>query len=67
MSDSAVADPLLGEAASGVTSPTPADPDQRDVGTPFARSLSLLLAVVSGVVLTLAFPGFVWRYLRRRP
>jgi apolipoprotein N-acyltransferase len=60
MSDSAVADPLLGEAAPGDTPATPADPEQRDVGAPFSRSLSLVLAVVSGAVLTLAFPPYGW-------
>ena len=57
MSDSAVADPALGESTA-----RPAVEDRApSVPGPLNRPLSLLLAVVSGGLLALAFPGFnVW-------
>jgi apolipoprotein N-acyltransferase len=56
MSDSAVADPALGQSTSR---PTPATSPSAPV--PLGRAWGLLLAVVSGGLLALAFPGFdVW-------
>jgi apolipoprotein N-acyltransferase len=60
MSDSAVADPAVGESAAEPTPrPAPGVPDRG--APPFGRVPALLLAVTSGLLLTLAFPGYnVW-------
>ena len=54
MSDSAVADPALGESTVQPSLPAPAPPVQ----APLARPFSLLLALAAGGTLALAFPGF---------
>ena len=54
MSDSAVADPAVGESTVQPARSVPAPPLQ----APLARPISLLLALAAGGTLALAFPGF---------